>query len=189
MHDYPSLGPSGPRVEGAHPLVRLRYAAAALAVLMVALTGTVLLVRGASPAEARDTRPAIVGAWYVDAIGAPFAPHVMAFTSDGVVLIANPDAAERTNSSSAGMGAWSVDRAGRIVGQFLEVNADKTTNGFTTNLIVRFTLTVRGDRLNGPAFATYYDPAGHPVDGLQDLPATLKGQRIGPDTAAPVVGG
>jgi hypothetical protein len=130
-----------------------------------------------------------VGAWYVDAVGAPFAPHVMAFTSDGIVLISNPDAAERTNSSSAGMGPWSTDRAGRIIGNFLEVNADKSNNLFTTNLVVTFILTVHGDRFEGPALATYYDAAGQPIDGLQNLPATLKGQRRSVGAGAPVVAG
>lgn len=126
----------------------------------------------------------IVGAWYVDAVGAPFAPHAMLFHDDGTVEITNPDAAEATNSSSDGMGAW-IERHHQIVGQFLEVNADKATNKFTTNLIVTFTLTVDGDSFSGPANATYYDGNGQAVAG--PFPATLKGQRITSDSPAPVI--
>lgn len=126
----------------------------------------------------------VVGAWYVDAVGAPFAPHAMLFHNDGTVEITNPDAAEATNSSSDGMGAW-IEKQRQVVGQFLEVNADKATNKFTTNLIVTFTLTVNGDSFSGPANATYYDGNGQPVAG--PFPATLKGQRITSDSSAPVI--
>lgn len=136
-----------------------------------------------------DKVDGIVGAWYVDTIGAPFLPHAMAFTSDGQVFITNPDAAEAGNSSSAGMGAWVAQRRD-VAGKFLEVNANKAgpqANKFWSNLIVTFKVTVRGDRFEGPALATYYDGEGHPIAGLTNLDATLKGQRITVDSPAPVV--
>jgi hypothetical protein len=148
----------------------------------ITAAGVIIALIVTSPANA--TSPSIVGAWYVDAVGAPFAPHAMLFHDDGTVEITNPDAAEATNSSSDGMGAW-IRKHQTISGQFLEVNADKTTHHFTTNLIVTFTLTVDGDSFSGPANATYYDGAGNVVAG--PFPATLKGQRITADSGPPIV--
>lgn len=172
-----------------------RKITAVAGVLVAAAAAALVLVNFAPPAgaavvAARDAGHSVVGAWYVDTIGAPFKPHVMAFTSDGLVLIANPDAAEAHNSSSPGMGAW-VSRRGQVVGQFVEVNANKdgaAANQFWSNLKVRFgPLTVRGDRFEAPALATYNDGAGQPIADLTDLKATLKGQRITADSPAPVV--
>lgn len=157
-----------------------KYAVILWVVVGVGVFATAVFSAGASA----NTRGDIVGAWYVDAVGAPFAPHAMLFHDDGTVEITNPDAAEATNSSSDGMGAW-IERHHQIVGQFLEVNADKATNKFTTNLIVTFTLTVDGDSFSGPANATYYDGNGQAVAG--PFPATLKGQRITSDSPAPVI--
>jgi hypothetical protein len=61
-------------------------------------------------------------------------------------------------------------------GTFFEVNADKSTNAFTTLLVVTFEVTVNGDRFEGPASASYYDGNRNLVDG--PFPATLKGQRF-----------
>jgi hypothetical protein len=155
-----------------------------VAVLVAAVLAFVIADRGDAAVVAADRDRGIVGAWYVDTVGAPFAPHAMIFHSDGTVQITNPDAAEKTNSSSAGYGAWKATRGG-FEGQFLEVNADKTTNLFTTNLMVTFRVVVHGDRFDGPAAATYYNRDGQPVQG--PFPATLKGQRITTDSGAPVV--
>lgn len=162
---------------------KLIAAALTIAALLAVIT-IVAVAGGSSPAEATDRDRGIVGAWYVDTVGAPFAPHAMIFHSDGTVQITNPDAAEKTNSSSAGYGSWKAVRGG-FAGQFLEVNADKTTNQFTSNLIVRFRITLHGDRFDGPADATYYNSDGNAVQG--PFPATLKGQRISVDSGAPVL--
>lgn len=158
------------------------WTAAVTVAVLSAVIATV--AAGSGPAQATDHDRGIVGSWYVDTVGAPFAPHAMIFSSDGTVQITNPDAAEKSNSSSAGYGAWKAVRGG-YVGQFLEVNADKTTNQFTTNLMVRFRIMLHGDRFDGPADATYYNADGKAVDG--PFPATLKGQRISVDSGAPVV--
>lgn len=176
----------------------MRRKTLAVAAIAVALAASLFVLARFAPAAdaatvaAHDNGHAVVGAWYVDTVGAPFLGHNMAFlVSDGVnvVLIDNPDAAEAHNSSSSGKGGWKV-RNGAISGQFLEVNANKdgpTANKFWSNLMVKFRITVRGDRFEGPALATYYDGAGRPIAGLTDLPATLKGQRITDDSPAPVV--
>ena len=117
----------------------------------------------------------IVGAWYVDTLGAPFAPHGISFHADGIVDLTNPDAAEATNSSSAGMGEWVTTKNG-IKGVFIEVNADKTTNQFTTLLEVTFEVKVTGNTFQGPAVARYFDGDRNLVAG--PFPADLRGQRI-----------
>jgi hypothetical protein len=99
----------------------------------------------------------------------------MLFHADKTLSLTNPDAAEATNSSSAGYGQWQVDKK-TISGRFFEVNADKTTNKFTTLLIVTFTVTVDGDRFAGPATAEYYDKDRRLVQG--PFPAELLGQRF-----------
>jgi hypothetical protein len=143
--------------------------------MLVGLTAVAaLLFAGRQPAGATSVNP-IVGAWYVDTVGAPFAPHGISFHADGIIDLTNPDAAEATNSSSAGMGEWVATKNG-IKGSFFEVNADKTTNQFTTLLVVRFEVRVSGDRFSGPATAEYYDGNRTLVNG--PFPATLKGQRF-----------
>lgn len=125
----------------------------------------------------------ILGTWYVDTVGAPFKPHGMIFHLDGTMVLTNPDAAEAQNSSSAGYGSWQLKR-NQVVGQFFEVNADKTTNQFTTLLIVKFTITsVTPDRFSGDATASYFDGDRHLVNG--PFPATLLGQKFGVNSPVP----
>lgn len=146
-------------------------------ILTLAVTGMIAL----RPADAA-ARPSVTGAWYVDTVGAPFVPHGISFHADGIIDLTNPDAAEAQNSSSAGMGAWE-EKKNVVRGSFFEVNADKTTFQFTTILVVRFTVTVNGDRFDGPATATYYDGNRNIVAG--PFPATLKGQRFTVDGPVP----
>jgi len=133
------------------------------------------------PAEAANGN--IVGAWYVDTVGAPFEPHGMVFHNDGTLVLTNPDAAEATNSSSAGMGVWAFGAKATARGRFFEVNADKSANEFTTILVVTFEFTVTGDTFSGPASASYFDGDRHLVAG--PFPATLKGQRFTVDGPIP----
>jgi len=139
------------------------------------------LVGAGSIAQAGKGKSA-VGAWYVDTVGAPFAPHGITFHADGTLVLTNPDAAEATNSSSAGMGSWVATSSGAR-GQFFEVNADKTTNQFTTILVVTFSITVTNTGFNGPASASYYDGNRNLVAG--PFPATLVGQRFEVDSPVP----
>lgn len=140
-------------------------------IAIVLLVGALIWARGeASAGTAREA----VGAWYVDTVGAPFEPHGIIFHSDGTMVLTNPDAAEAENSSSAGYGQWVKTRNG-VRGSFFEVNADKSTNQFTTILVVDFDLTVNGNRFTGPATANYYDGNRTVVAG--PFPATLHGQR------------
>jgi len=152
--------------------------------------GLVAVAVGANVMAANASRQAppaarVEGAWYVDTLGAPFTPHLFAFHPDGILHITFPDAAERTNSAGMGIGVW--ERQGsQVRGKFLENNADKATNLFTSNLIVTFMLTlVSADQFLGQASASYYDARGRLMQG--PFPATLKGQRITFDSLPPVV--
>lgn len=150
-------------------------------VSVVALTG---LVRPAEATPIPSLGNSIVGAWYVDTVGAPFVPHGITFHIDGTLDLTNPDAAEATNSSSAGMGAWTLaSTRNGVRGRFFEVNADKTTNLFTSILVVTFKVTVSGDTFSGPASASYFDGDRNLIAG--PFPATLKGQRFTVDGLVP----
>ena len=130
-----------------------------------------------SPTKATaDESKNIVGAWYVDAVGAPFVPHVMEFHTDNTFIIDNPDAGDPHTSDSLGVGPWEKQGDGTIKGKFVEVNADRTTHAFANNLIVTFELTITGDTFTGPAEARYYDADWNLLDG--PFPATLNGKRV-----------
>lgn len=120
----------------------------------------------------------VVGAWFVNAVGAPFQPHVATFHSDQTMEIDNPEAGDTHTSDSMGMGPWSVNPNNNnvISGKFVEVNADRTTNQYVSKLIVTYTITVTGNTFTGPAQATYYNPDGTLQAG--PFPATLNGTKI-----------
>jgi hypothetical protein len=146
-----------------------------LAVAAVTAAVTAIVIGGQSMLAHAQGKKNIVGAWYVDTVGAPFVPHGMLFHADGTLSLTNPDAAEATNSSSAGYGQWRLDR-GKVHGRFFEVNADKNTNLFTTLLVVTFTIKVDGDTFMGLATAEYFDKDRRRVQG--PFPAELLGQRF-----------
>ena len=158
------------------PLLRV-VCVLALALIVVmgymALSGNHLM-------KARASNPnSVIGVWYVNAVGAPFQPHIATFHSDGTMLIDNPEAGDPHTSDSAGMGPWQVDPNGNgnvYDGKFEEINADRTTNQFVSTLIVTFTITVTGNTFTGPAQANYYNPDGSFQQG--PYPATLNGTRL-----------
>jgi len=134
---------------------------------------------GNARAQAADGPNSLVGVWFVNAVGAPFEPHLATFHSDGTMLIDNPEAGDPHTSDSAGMGPWQKQHDGNgntFVGKFEEINADRDTHKFVSTLIVTFTITVNGDTFTGPAEATYYNPDGTFQAG--PFPATLNGKRI-----------
>jgi hypothetical protein len=161
--------------------IRIRSLIASLAVLVVGISTYGILA--VSSAQAADQQ--ITGAWYVDTVGAPFTPHLFAFHADGILGITFPDAAEATNSAGMGIGVWrKLENV--ITGKFLENNADKATNKFTSNLVVTFTVTnLTQTTFRADAQASYFNAAGVRIDG--PFPATLKGQRITFGSNAPIV--
>ena len=156
-----------------------KFSIAAVTVLSSLILAVILSLHSpltASKALASDNT--IVGSWYVNAVGAPFQPHVMAFHSDNTLLIDNPEAGDPHTSDSVGVGPWKYDQNNNniIKGKFVEVNADRTTNQFVNNLVVTFTVTLNGDSFTGPAEANYYDANWNHTDG--PFPATLNGTKI-----------
>src|SRR5215831_3888576 len=124
----------------------------------------------------------IVGAWRVDAEGAPFVPHLALFHADGTCLLHNPDAGNPHTSDSLGVGAWKVDaeHPQTIIGVFEEITADRDTHQPVSRLRVTFTLNLDGANVfRGPAEATYYAPDGTPLQD-QTHQARLIGIRIQP---------
>jgi hypothetical protein len=155
-----------------------------MSILLLAAVMSVPLLPKADAAPVLPLVTPITGAWYVDTVGAPFVPHGITFHDDGTLDLTNPDAAEATNSSSAGMGSWTwIPLINGARGRFFEVNADKTTNMFTSILIVTFEFRVTGNTFTGPATARYYDGNQNLIAG--PFPATLKGQRFTVDGPVP----
>ena len=120
----------------------------------------------------------IVGAWHVDANGAPYVPHQFVFTSDGVVFTTNPtnvqDAGDNPTTDSVGMGVWRRAKRDRdqVIGTFYQLNARQP--GKTPAERLRVTFRVRlnreSDRFAGPAWAE--------LEGLGGGPAQLIGRRL-----------
>ncbi|WP_426565394.1 hypothetical protein ACPPVT_03200 [Angustibacter sp. McL0619] len=99
----------------------------------------------------------IVGAWVVEATGAPFAYHGMLFHADGTMLQSNPDAGHADSSDSAGVGVWRAD--GSVVrGRFAEFLADRKTHLLLGRRDVTFVLTVDLDGFSGTCRTHYVDP-------------------------------
>jgi hypothetical protein len=127
----------------------------------------------------------VVGAWFVNAEGAPYIPHLFTFNSDGTMLTTNPtnvqeDPAQPHGGSndSVGMGTWRVqnDHGQKfVVGTFKQLNANADDHLPTDTLSVTFKISMDGDQFNGPAQAKL-----GPLTG----PATLSGNRIQIDQAA-----
>jgi len=146
-----------------------------VSVLSLLLAVVLSLQFSATKANADDSKK-VVGNWYVNAVGAPFQPHVMTFHDDMSLMIDNPEAGDSHTSDSVGVGPWANTGTNTIKGKFVEVNADRDTHQFVNNLVVTFTLTVDGDSFTGPAEARYYDANWNLTDG--PFPATLNGTRI-----------
>src|ERR1051326_624935 len=143
--------------------------AAGMAVLVVGVVGWFAL-----PAQA--VQPSIVGAWYYDAVGAPFPAHMMVVDTSLMLVSSNPDRGEATNSASSGMGVCAPSGASWNC-QFVEVNADPTTQQHTSNLVVTFTATLTSaNAFTAPAQVNLYAPDGTLIQNLGT--ATLFGQRI-----------
>jgi len=132
----------------------------------------------------------ITGAWYFEAIGAPFPPHVMIFNSDKTLISSNPDRGEANNSASSGIGVWDHENLSerhhspQFRGRFIEVNADPVNHQHSSNLIVDFMVTLTGDRFEGPAQSAIYAPDGMLIEQFPEV--TLKGQRITLSSLPPV---
>jgi hypothetical protein len=118
----------------------------------------------------------IVGVWFVNAVGAPFQPHLFTFHLDRTLMTCNPDAGDPHTSDSDGMGPWAPRDNGTIIGAFEEINADRTTHQYVSLLRVEFSITLSGDTFTGPATANYYNPDGSFQQG--PYPATLNGRRV-----------
>jgi hypothetical protein len=140
---------------------------------------------GWSVLPAQASTPQIVGAWYYDAVGAPFPAHTMVIDASLALVSSNPDRGEANNSASSGTGVCMAGGGGTWRCQFVEVNADPTTHQHTSNLIVVFTITMDGQNaFTAPAQVNLYAPDGTLIENLGT--ATLYGQRIMVDGPAPV---
>jgi hypothetical protein len=126
----------------------------------------------------------LVGAWNVQAIGAPYEPHLFTFNSDGTMNSTNPTNVQESSgkpnggtNDSLGMGPWKTlsGKANTYVGTFYELNANAADHTPTDTLSVTYKIVVKGDKFDGKALAK---------QGSFSAPAELKGTRLGIDTSA-----
>jgi hypothetical protein len=127
----------------------------------------------------------LVGAWEVQAQGAPYEPHLFIFHADGTMLTTNPTNVQENSAKahggtndSVGMGAWTCSQGDtpEIVGTFYQLNANADDHSPTDNLSVTFRITASKDSFTGKAAVKV---------GEEQVPgAVLVGKRITTDESA-----
>jgi hypothetical protein len=108
-----------------------------------------------------------VGAWHVDAIGAPYAPHLFTFAGDGTMFTTNPTNVQESptaphggTNDSVGMGAWERVNRNKIRGTFYQLNAFADNHQPTDDLEVRFRIEINDDLLSGVWKIVAFDATG-----------------------------
>jgi hypothetical protein len=131
-----------------------------------------------------DSKDAVVGAWQVQAVGAPYQPHLFTFNSDGTMLTTNPTNVQESPASphggtndSVGMGPWQPVKGQKdtFIGTFYQLNANADDHTPADTLSVTYKIKVTGDTFTGNALAKQGEFSG---------PATLNGTRLKIDTSA-----
>jgi len=126
----------------------------------------------------------VVGAWQVDAIGAPYVPHLFTYNADGTMNTTNPTNVQESASrphggtnDSLGMGPWEPvnGQPNTFIGTFYELNANADDHTPTDTLSVTYKIVVDGDHFTGNALAKQGSFSG---------PATLNGTRLTIDQSA-----
>jgi hypothetical protein len=127
-------------------------------------------------------KSSIVGAWDVQAVGAPYEPHLFTFNSDGTMLTTNPTNVQEDPSApnggtndSVGMGPWEPVGHNEFVGTFYQLNANVNDHTPADTLSVTYRIKVTGDTFTGDAIAKL---------GPFTAPAQLFGTRLQIDEAA-----
>src|SRR5262245_7554399 len=127
------------------------------------LVGGIVDVTGPAGAGGqRDT----AGSWEVQAIGAPYQPHLFTFSSDGNMFTTNPTNVQENPSAphggtndSVGMGTWHKEGQ-YIFGTFYQLNAFADNHQPTDTLEVRFRVKVNGDTFTGDWVIVAFDARG-----------------------------
>lgn len=154
----------------------LKYGAAA-----ILLGGTGIHNAAASECEGN----VLVGAWEVQAQGAPYEPHLFIFHADGTMITTNPTNVQENpakqhggTNDSLGMGTWSCTKGKtpEVIGTFYQLNANADDHKPTDKLSVTFKIKASKDTFTGTAAVKVGETA---VPG-----ATLIGKRIDADQAA-----
>lgn len=129
-----------------------------LAISALVTAPLTLLAALATPSQADHPRPVTspaVGSWVGQVHGAQYEDHLYQFHADGTMEGTNPQRVQEKPdgtgvNDSLAMGSWRMER-GKVVGVFIELNANQTTHKPAPNLNVRFTLEVHGDHMTGTA--------------------------------------
>lgn len=126
-----------------------------------------------------------VGAWEVQAQGAPYEPHLFIFHADGTMITTNPTNVQENpakqhggTNDSLGMGTWSCTegKAPEVVGTFYQLNANADDHKPTDKLSVTFKIQASKD--------TFTETAAVKVGETAVPGATLIGKRIAADETA-----
>lgn len=140
---------------------------------------------GMRHAGASECGSALVGAWEVQAQGAPYEPHLFIFHADRTMITTNPSNVQESSTKprggtndSLGMGVWSCTGAepSEIVGTFFQLNAYADDHQPAARLAVTFRIKAAKNTFSGQAAVK--------VGETPEPGATLIGDRIAIDRTA-----
>jgi hypothetical protein len=142
-------------------LIGIRFAILGLVISVGAIAGLVVM----TSAQA-GSRNDIVGSWSVQAINAPYPPHLFTFSADGNMFTTNPTNVQEDpakphggTNDSVGMGTWRKE--GKFIfGTFYQLNAFADDHTATDTLEVRFRIQVNGDKFTGDWLIAAFDARG-----------------------------
>jgi hypothetical protein len=162
----------------------MRKTPVALIAAFALIGGGLIGAHSASADSFKGDSKAIVGAWDVQAVGAPYQPHLFTFNDDGTMNTTNPtNVQEKAGSAhggtndSLGMGPWESVKGHNdtFIGTFYQLNANADDHTPTDSLAVTYKIVVKGNTFSGKALAK---------QGTFSAPATLNGKRLTIDRSA-----
>lgn len=120
-------------------------------------------------------RHTIVGAWHVQAVGAPILHHGFTLHADGILCSFQADGGFPQDSESDGAGEWQAVSRDQVKGAFIEFRYSRQTHEYLGSVRVEFEVMVHGDTFTGQAHSRVYDAQGNL---LVEARPTLSATRI-----------
>jgi hypothetical protein len=136
---------------------------------------TVGIKTGSKAPELFPRRHNIVGAWHLQAVGAPILHHGLTLHTDGIVGCFQADGGYPQDSESDGAGEWQMVSGDQVKGAFLEFRHSRQTHEYLGSVRVEFEVRVQGDTFRGLGHSHVYDAQGNL---LAEVQATLSATRI-----------
>jgi hypothetical protein len=130
---------------------------------------------GGKVPEILPQRHPLVGAWHLQAVGAPVLHHGLLFHTDGIVCTFQADGGYPQDSESDGAGEWEVVSKDQAKGAFLVFRYSRQTHEYLGFVRVELDVIVHGETLRGQAHSRVYDAQGNL---LTEARPTLSATRI-----------